>query len=99
MLVGIASLYSGSWVCRETPFFCETAWADGDWRKEFDDVCSKTQDAMLLEEEELRILIGRCDALKPRIDELGEQHRKVTSKRLQMCRDLFSFTLEAKENR
>jgi hypothetical protein len=47
---------------------------------------------------ELRHLIARCDALKPRIEKLDEPQRKVTLKRLQMCRDLYAYVLEAKEN-
>jgi hypothetical protein len=69
-----------------------------DWRREFDNLCSKTQDAIEFSPGELRHLIARCDALKPRIEKLDEPQRKVTLKRLQMCRDLYAYVLEAKEN-
>lgn len=69
-----------------------------DWKREFDILCSKTQDAMEFSKGELRDLIARCDALKPRIEKLDEPQRKVTLKRLQMCRDLYAYVLEAKEN-
>lgn len=68
------------------------------WRNDFDDVCSKTQDAMVLSNGELKTLISRCDTLKPQIEKLSEPQRKVTLKRLQMCRDLYAFVLESKES-
>jgi len=46
--------------------------------------------------DELKSLVGRCDALKPRIEKLEETQRKVYLKRLQMCRDLLAFVLESK---
>ena len=70
-----------------------------DWKREFDNICSKTQDAMEFSAGDLRNLIARCDALKPRIEKLAEPQRKVTLKRLQMCRDFYIYLLEAKENR
>ncbi len=71
--------------------------ADEDWKKEFDDLCAKTQDAMAYSPDELKGFIDRCDKLKPKIEALDETQRKVYMKRLQRCRDLFSFTLESKE--
>ena len=69
-----------------------------DWKREFDNICSKTQDAMEFSAGELRNLIARCDTLKPRIEKLDEPQRKVTLKRPQMCRDFYVYLLEAKEN-
>jgi hypothetical protein len=80
-------------------FFSKTASAEESWRKEFDEVCSRTQDAMVLTTEELRNLVGRCDALKPVIEKLEESHRKVILRRLQMCRELYLFVLETKERK
>ena len=68
-----------------------------DWRAEFDALCSKTQDAMVLSRAELRGLVERCDKLKPRIDQLEESQRKVFSKRLRACRDLYQFVLDSLE--
>jgi hypothetical protein len=79
--------------------FFRTVSAQENWKMEFDQVCSKTQDAMVFNPEELRSLIRRCDTLKPVIEKLDESHRKVTLKRLQMCRDLYQFVLEAKEGK
>ena len=69
-----------------------------DWKQEFADVCSKTQNAMLLSIDELEAYIKRCDKLQERLDELngqeGQTEKKVYTKRLKMCRDLYQFTLE-----
>ncbi len=70
--------------------------AQDDWKKEFEDICSKTQDAMSFTPDELKSLVGRCDALRPRIEKLEETQKKVYLKRLQMCRDLLAFVLESK---
>jgi hypothetical protein len=75
------------------------AHAQEDWKKEFEDICGKTQDAMMFNLEELRSLIGRCDKIRPLIEKLDETQRKIYLRRLQMCRDLFSFALESKEKK
>ncbi len=72
--------------------------AEEDWKKEFDDVCASTQDAMLLPVDQLKSLVARCDALKPRIEKLADPQRKVMLKRLQMCRELYVYVLQAREN-
>jgi hypothetical protein len=66
---------------------------------EFEDVCSKTQDAMVIPSGELKNLVDRCDKLKPRIEQLDESQRKVYLKRLQLCRDLYFFVLETREKK
>jgi hypothetical protein len=73
------------------------AWAEGEWSTEFDAVCSKTQDAMALSSDELRMLMARCDKLKPEIDALEASRRKVYAKRLQLCRDLYEFVLQSRD--
>ena len=75
------------------------AFAEEDWRGEFDSICAKTGDSMELPTEELKGLISRCDKLKEVIGKLDESTKKVFSKRLQMCRDLYAFALEAKEKK
>jgi hypothetical protein len=70
-----------------------------DWKKEFDDICSKTQDSMALPSDELKRLIDRCDALRPRIEKLDDTRKRVYLKRLRLCRDLFTFVLETKEGK
>ena len=96
ILVSYEVLFMGMPIVQKESFAAEDA--QEDWRREFDHLCSKTQDAMELSLGELRHLIARCDALKPRIEKLDEPQRKVTLKRLQMCRDFYAYVLEAKEN-
>jgi hypothetical protein len=67
------------------------------WRKEFDDVCGKTQDAMSFTPEELTDLIRRCDALRPQIEKLDESRKKVYLGRLRMCRGLYAYVLDEKK--
>ena len=75
------------------------AYAQEDWKKEFEELCAKTQDSAGIPPEELKKLIERCDGLKPRIERLDETQRKVYLKRLQMCRDLYVFMLESREKK
>lgn len=74
------------------------AYALDDWMKEFDDVCSKTQDALAFTADELKNYLERCDALKPIMEKLDEPQRTVNLRRLKMCRGLYSFVLEQKEH-
>jgi hypothetical protein len=67
------------------------------WRKEFDDVCGKTQDAMAFSPEELTDLIRRCDSLQPQIEKLDESRKKVYLGRLRMCRGLYAYVLDEKK--
>jgi hypothetical protein len=67
------------------------------WQKEFEEVCSKTQDAMTFSVDELKIFIQRCNALQPQIEKLDETRKKVYSRRLQQCRGLFAYVLESKQ--
>jgi len=76
----------------------QSAPAQGAWQKEFDDICSKTQDAMTLSQEELESLISRCDALQPQIEKLDQTRKKVYLRRLQMCRGLYAYVLDSKRN-
>ncbi len=78
-------------------FKARAAFAQDNWKEEFDDICSRTEDATALDAGELSALIGRCGKLAPRIDKLGESGRKVYMKRLSMCRALFVFVLEQKK--
>jgi hypothetical protein len=75
------------------------AWAAPGWKDELEQVCSKTDDAMSLTSDELRSLVSRCDQLKQPIAGLEESERKVYSRRLQLCRDLYDFVLQSRERR
>ena len=68
-----------------------------EWQQQFDEVCSKTQDAMTLSAEELKSLIQRCDVLEPQIQKLDETRKKVYLRRLGQCRGLYAYVLEAKQ--
>lgn len=74
------------------------AFAEQNWKNEFDEICAKNDDAMSLGVDELKNLVQRCDKLKPRIEALDESPRKVYLRRLQLCRELYLFVLESKEN-
>ncbi len=73
--------------------------AQNDWKAEFDDICAKTDQAMTLSKEELITLVERCDKLKPSIEQLEETQKKVYLRRLQLCRNLFVFTIDTLPNR
>jgi len=75
------------------------SFAQEGWKAEYDEVCSKTDVAMTLSPEELKELIAGCDRLKPKIEAEEESTRKVYLRRLQMCRDLYRYVLEAKEQK
>ena len=71
--------------------------AGDDWKKEFEDICSKTASSMSLPSDELKTLVARCDKLKTVIDTQDESTKKVFRKRLQLCRDLYDFVLKSRE--
>ncbi len=73
--------------------------AQNDWKAEFDDICSKTDQAMMLSKEELGALIERCDRLKLIIEQLDETEKKVYLRRLQLCRNLFAYVIETLNNK
>jgi len=100
LLGAVVIMFSGAAGTVENHFsWPGIAYAQEDWKAEFEDVCSKTQDAMTFTTDELKSLIARCDKLKPIIENLGETQRKVYGKRLQLCRDLLVFVLESKEKK
>lgn len=68
------------------------------WQQEFEDICSRTQDAMTFSIEELTSLVQRCDALLPQIEKLDDTQRKVYTGRLRMCRGLYAYVLNSKKN-
>jgi len=82
---------------RESVLPISAAMAQEDWEKEFQAVCGRTDDAMTLTAQELGTLVQRCDELRISIEKLEGSRRKILLKRLQMCRDLYAFTLETKE--
>ena len=96
-LLACSALALGTWDLRpDGRATIARARAEDGWLSEFEAVCSRTQDAMTLTDDELRGLIVRCDALRPKIATLDESRRKVYSKRLQLCRDLYDFVLKSR---
>jgi len=98
LITGLAGL---SGICasgQSTSAVLQATPAPQTWQSEFDEVCSKTQDAMTFSEEELAALIVRCDVLLPQLEKLDETRRKVYTARLRMCRGLYAYVLESKKN-
>ena len=98
MFIGLAGLCGVRAIGGPHSSASQAAPARESWRKEFDDVCSKTQDAMTFSQEELTDLIRRCDALLPQIEKLDESRRKVYVGRLRKCRGLYAYVLDSKRN-
>lgn len=73
-----------------------SAFGEEAWRSEFDETCAKTTEAMTLSNGELSSLIEKCDRLQKIIETQEETVRKVFLKRLQMCRNLYIFALDFK---
>lgn len=87
--VVVCSLMIGAGLFHQ-PLF-SVVYAQDDWKKEFEDICSKTYVVTTLTKAEIKGLIERCDELKPRIESLDEATAKIYLKRLQRCHDLFVF--------
>ncbi len=98
LLAGLVGLL-GAHASNETRSSAEqTAQAQESWQKEFESVCSRTQDAMTLSQEELTELIRRCDTLQLQIEKLDDSRKKVYLGRLRMCRGLYAYVLDSKKN-
>jgi hypothetical protein len=67
-----------------------------DWNTELNSICSETQYAMNLSDEELKSLIGRCEKLRAEIEQLDGKQGKILLKRLDKCRNLFFFIIESR---
>ena len=99
-LIGVALLLgpaSGRCAANEPVATAAPAPAE-DWQREFDEICSRTQEAMSLSSGELTALVQRCDALLPRIEKLDETRKKVYTERLRRCKGLYAYVLESKKN-
>ena len=93
------SVLCGMPLLTDGAFAAATAGVQDDWKTEFEDICSKTQDSMEFTPDELKSLVDRCDALKPRIEKLDETQKKIYLKRLQMCRDLLVFVMQSRSEK
>jgi nitrate/nitrite-specific signal transduction histidine kinase len=83
----------------DLPIGPAVAHAQDDWRKTFNDICGKTQNAMAYSPKELRDFIADSDLLLIEIDRLREPERTIYLKRLQRCKGLFVYVLESKEKK
>lgn len=68
------------------------------WRQSFEETCSKTEQAMTLSVSELTVLLQKCTELQKVIEAQEESVRKVYLKRLQLCRNLYSYVLDYKKS-
>lgn len=99
ILTGIVCAFILGGVAGDLPYFDgDVVYAQESWKAEFDEVCSRTQEATELDADTLKDLIQRCDALKVAIEKLTGAEKKVYLRRLKMCRDLYAFVLESKEH-
>jgi hypothetical protein len=97
LILGVAGIYGGRAMGGPQSPTAPASPAQETWRKEFDDVCGKTQDAMAFSPEELTDLIRRCDDLRPQIEKLDETRKKVYLGRLRMCRGVYAYVLDEKK--
>jgi len=97
LILGVAGIYGERAMGGPQSSAAPANAAQETWRKEFDDVCGKTQDAMSFTTEELTDLIRRCDDLRPQIEKLDETRKKVYLVRLRMCRGVYAYVLDDKK--
>jgi hypothetical protein len=83
-------------VCFSLCYNLPATYSEEVWRADFDEVCAQSNGAMALPVSELKTLIEKCDRLYKVIDSQEETVRKVFLKRLQLCKNLYVFVLEAK---
>jgi hypothetical protein len=83
-------------VCFSLCYILPTAFCEESWRLDFDAVCAQSNEAMSFPVSELKTLIEKCDRLQKVIQAQEETVRKVYLKRLQLCKNLYVFVLEAK---
>lgn len=96
--LGFVSLWGVSSIGGSAASAQQTDTPQASWRKEFDAVCARTEDAMTFSEDELTRLVRRCDDLQPQIEKLDESQKKVFGERLRKCRGLYAYVLETKKS-
>jgi hypothetical protein len=74
--------------------------AEESWKQEYAAICAKTQNSMDLSFEELSDYVERCDILLEQINDLNEtaggSEKKVYTRRVEMCRNLYKYVLDYK---
>jgi hypothetical protein len=69
---------------------------DLDERAEFNRICGQVKAAAGLSVEQIQRLIEDCETLLAALRRSSDPQAKVLIKRLEMCRDFFEFSLEAR---
>ena len=72
--------------------------AEEAWQAAFDETCSNSDQAMSMSVQDLRDLLAKCDELQKVIETQEASVRKVYLKRLALCRNLYAYMLEYKQN-
>lgn len=73
---------------------------EDEWKKEFDELCGHTNEAMALPFERLNYLVERCDRLLSKIEAADNPRKKMYLFRIRKCRDLYQFIVDSiKEGR
>ena len=100
-IILVSASSAGSQLRNTIPFLSPNiAQAAEAWQNDFDDVCSRTEDAMTFSADELKNIITRSDAVKTQIEQTSdESRRRVMLKRLKMCRDLYAYVLSTLESK
>ena len=76
-------------------FGISASFAEDAWMPEFQDICGRTQEADAMSKDELKALLARCEKLKPIIEKSENPQKNVYLFRLEKCRKLFAYMLEA----
>ena len=76
------------------PLLASRSFAEDPWIREFEDICSRTDDAGGLGKPELQALIDRCDKLRPEIEKSDNDQKKIYLFRLDKCKRLFIYSIE-----
>ena len=71
------------------------AFPDDTWLSEFEAVCGKADESEAMSKDELKAIISRCEKLKPLIEKSDNPQKNVYLFRLDKCRKLFIYVLEA----
>jgi hypothetical protein len=94
----VAAIGGGYAIGEPAPSEVQAARAREAWQAEFDDICSRSQNAMTFSQQELADLIQRCDVLMTQIEKLDGTRKKLCMGRLRKCRGLYAYVLESKRN-
>lgn len=96
MLIAAKNIYiSLIVICAVLAFLTGPSFGADDWLAEFEDLCGKTEESGSMTKPEVKALIERCDKLKPIIQQSDNPQKNVYLFRLDKCKKLFIYVLEA----